>query len=65
MCSQFAVRTSSAAAAGLAGGAGSQWMPCHQTCASALLQVEHRLLHGSQVTELGMDTLEAGLYLAS
>lgn len=63
MCSQFAV--GAAAAAGLAGGAGSQWIPCNQTWASALLYVGKRLLHGNHITELGMDALEAGLYLAS
>lgn len=63
MCSQFAVRA--AAAAGLAEGAGSQWVPCNQTCASALLFVGHRLRYGSLITELGMGALEAGFYLAS
>lgn len=49
---QFSVKASSDAAAGIAV-AGSQWMPCQQTCASALHCVEYRLLHVSHKTKRG------------
>lgn len=49
---QFSVKASSDAAAGIAV-AGSQWVPCQQTCTTALHRVEYRLLPSSHKTKWG------------